>query len=141
MKLYRIPSTFYTKVLDPEARTVSNQEIDPDRTLIDTLRASRVKLLISTLQLPNSPILRNVCFTEAVTFRQLQGPNRRGRPRRHWLKTASEDCWQGLAADITVPGRDQGFSYPTDMLRMERCAKSSTVNSIMLQWWSMVGYY
>ena len=29
-KLYRIPSTYYTKVLEPGATTVSNDEIDPD---------------------------------------------------------------------------------------------------------------
>ena len=104
LQLYRIPSTCYTKVLEPETPTASNDEIDPDRTVIYTLRASKVKLLISTLQLPHSSILRNVCFKEAVTFRQLQGQNRRGRPRRHWLKTASEDCWRGLATDIMGPG-------------------------------------
>ena len=52
-------------------------------------------------------MLKSVCFSDALTFRELNGPNRRGRPRRHWVKTAIEDCWQGLATEIVGPGGNQ----------------------------------
>ena len=121
-------------MLDPGARTVSNQEIDPDRTLIYTLRASRVKLLLTTMQLRGASMLKSICFSDALTFREFDGPNRRGRPRRYFAKTAIEDCWRDLSTAIVGPGGDQGYHYPTDILRINRFAKSATVNTCMHHW-------
>ena len=92
-----------------------------------------------TLQLPGKSLMRSVCFTDVLTFRELNGPNRRGRPRRHWAKTAIDDCWQGLSAAIMGPEGDHWYSYPTDVLRIERFTKSSTVRPIM-QRWSLIDY-
>ena len=93
------------------------------------------------MQLPGASMLKSVCFSDALTFREFNGPNRRGMPRRHWAKTAIEDCWRGLSTAIVGPGGDQRYHYPTDILRIDRFAKSSTVNSCMQQWWYTVDHY
>ena len=95
-KALGIPATYYTKVLRPDLKTHSHEEVRQLAgvpTITELVAKRRMVLLGHILRAPQSDLLKNVCFTERWTLRGLSGTHRVGRPRQSWIPLALQEAW------------------------------------------------
>ena len=136
-----IKTTSYTKVLDPTATTMRNDEFNPQDKLITALRRQRAKLAARTLALPQDHHVRAVALTDCLTYRRLHNlTNTRGKPRSSWHDAAYTDLWTALHKDVaahlyhlrlqsTPPDHPpppqptfhyRPYNYPTDLIGLHK---------------------
>ena len=126
-RVHRIPSTYYTKILDPTKTTVSNADLDPQSHFIRTLTQRRVSVAFHLLALPQSNLQRDCCLTAAFTFRDLKGPRRIGRPRTQWMPEVFKAAFKGYFPDKV-------YQYPGALLDLKREVQRTGRWTCLSQW-------
>ena len=133
-KIFRIPSTHYTKNIAEGVPTVTNREVGERAgipTVSQVIARNRIKFLGQVLRGTQEDLIHSSCFTPALNLRELRGPNRRGRPRADWLKSVLEEAWH-YASQLQVEQRRQDlegdFILPHSIIPLRRAAANT-------QWW------
>ena len=136
-KVLRIPSTHYTKNINPDTPTVSNREVGHRAgipTISQTVSKHRVKFLGQVLRGGQGELVHSTCFTPALNIRELRGPNRRGRPRTDWLKKALEEAWKYATQLHPHQQRDDmggEFVLPHSVIPLRKAAQD-------VCWWEKI---
>jgi hypothetical protein len=92
-KIYKIKATYYTEVINPQAHTTKNIDIQRRSNippLSQTLFSLQFKYLGHLLRGTQDQLEHNVCFTEGLASRASSASQRRGKPRAHWLEATAE---------------------------------------------------
>ncbi|CAE8617796.1 unnamed protein product [Polarella glacialis] len=102
--IYKIKATYYTEVINPQAHTTKNIDIQRRSNippLSQILFSLQFKYLGHLLRGTQDQLEHNVCFTEGLASRASSAFQRRGKPRAHWLEATAERAW--LQHSLTPP--------------------------------------
>ena len=98
-RVLNIPTTYYTKIIDPTATTYTNtQVLDQARIspLSHYITSYQLKLLGHILRTDHNDLTHDVTFTDGWGQRGFGGPDRRGRKRKRWIETVPTTAWRRL---------------------------------------------
>ena len=119
-------STYYTEVLDPTARTYTNQKVralTKQPTLSHHIHKAQLKLLGHILRSHPNSIERNCCFTSSFQYREetVGAGLRPGRRRVHWTEQCTKLLWHWLLKSSRPPATHSP-TFPYSYLQAHRKA-------------------
>ena len=125
-KILHFKSTYYTEVLNPTARTYTNQEV---RTLTSQpplthhTHKAQLKLFGHILRSHPNSIERNCCFTSAFQYRggMVGAGLRPGRRRGQWTEQCTTILWHWLLKSPRPPAT-RSPTFPYSYLQAHRAA-------------------
>ena len=92
-----IPTTYYTKIIDPTAHTTTNAEVlqqSHTSPLTDYVATEQLKLLGHILRTGSDDLMHDITFTAGWGLRGFSGKGQKGARRTKWLDRVSQLAWQ-----------------------------------------------
>ena len=92
-----IPTTYYTKIIDPTAHTTTNAEVlqqSHTSPLTDYVATEQLKLLGHILRTGSDDLMHDITFTTGWGLRGFSGKGQKGARRTKWLDRTSQQAWQ-----------------------------------------------
>ena len=125
-KILHFKSTYYTEVLNPTARTYTNQEVralTSQPPITHHIHKAQLKLFGHILRSHPNNIERNCCFTRSFQYRggTVGAGLRPGRRRVHWTEQCTRLLWHWLLKSSRPPAASSP-TFPFSYLQAHRTA-------------------